>query len=144
MDETLNRLYIGNLPYTVDEQQLKEIFAEMGYVVNKPHIVKDRESGQSRGFGFIEAESPVAAQAIITAADGSQVGHRTISVKIANPRPERSGGGGGGRGFGGGGGGGRSFGGGGGGGGGGYGGDRDGGGGRDRGGRGRRRDKWED
>jgi RNA recognition motif-containing protein len=141
-----NRLYIGNLPYTFDEKQLTDLFSGMGYIVSRPHVVKDRETGQSKGFGFIEAESEAKAQEIIAAADGVEVGHRTIRVTIANPRPARTGGGGGG---GGGGYGGGSGGGGGGGGGGGYGGGREtgggGGNGRDRGGKGhRRQNQYED
>ena len=135
------KLYVGNLSYSVDSSELKQLFAQHGQVVSA-QIINDRDTGRSKGFGFVEMASDQEATAAVTALNGQQHNGRALTVNEARPREERSGGGGGGgggRGFGGGGGGGRSFGGGGGSGGGrgGYGGG--GGGGRgDRGDRGNR------
>src|SRR5437867_2248666 len=131
------KLYVGNLSYTVDSSQLEQLFGQYGQVVSA-QIINDRDTGRSKGFGFVEMSSDDEAQAAIAALNGQDHGGRALTVNEARPREERGGGGGGRGGYGGGGGGGRGgFGGGGGGGGrGGYGGG--GGGGRgDRGGRAR-------
>ena len=130
------KLYVGNLSYQVDSSELEQLFGQHGTVVSA-QIINDRDTGRSKGFGFVEMGSDDEAQAAITALNGHEHGGRALTVNEARPREDRGGGGGGGRGgFGGGGGGGRGgFGGGGGGGrsgGGGYGG---GGGGGGRGGR---------
>jgi RNA recognition motif-containing protein len=132
------KLYVGNLSYTVDSSELEQLFAQHGQVVSA-QIINDRDTGRSKGFGFVEMGTDQEAQAAIAALNGQQHNGRALTVNEARPREERGGGGGGGGGGGrgyGGGGGGRGFGGGGGGGrGGGYGG----GGGRgDRGDRGNR------
>ena len=131
------KLYVGNLSYNVDSSQLEQLFGQHGQVVSA-QVINDRDTGRSKGFGFVEMSSDEEAQAAIAALNGQQHGGRALTVNEARPK-EGGGGGGGGRGggggYGGGGGGGRGgFGGGGGGGGrGGYGG---GGGGRgERGGR---------
>jgi len=142
------KLYVGNLSYDVDSSELEKLFSAHGTVASA-QIISDRETGRSKGFGFVEMNSDSEAQAAIAALNGQDYQGRTLTVNEARPREERPGGfgGGGGRGGGGGGyggGGGRGGGGGGGygggggrgGGGGGYGGG--GGGGRDRGGRGDR------
>jgi RNA recognition motif-containing protein len=130
------KLYVGNLSYQVDSSELEQLFGAHGTVVSA-QIINDRDTGRSKGFGFVEMGSDEEAQAAIAALNGQQHGGRALTVNEARPREERSGGGGGGRGgFGGGGGGGRGGFGGGGGGGGGRGGYGGGGGGRgDRGGR---------
>ncbi len=128
------KLYVGNLSYQVDSSELETLFGAHGQVVSA-QIINDRDTGRSKGFGFVEMSSDQEVQAAIAALNGQEHQGRALTVNEARPREERSGGGGGGggRGFGGGGGGGRGgFGGGRGGGGGGFGG----GGGRgDRGGR---------
>ncbi len=125
------KLYVGNLSYDVDSSGLEELFGAHGQVVSA-QIINDRDTGRSKGFGFVEMSSDSEAAAAIAALNGVQHGGRALTVNEARPKEERPGGGGRG-GFGGGGGGRGGFGGGGGGGGrGGYGG---GGGGRgDRGG----------
>jgi RNA recognition motif-containing protein len=133
------KLYVGNLSYQVDSSELEQLFGAHGQVVSA-QIINDRDTGRSKGFGFVEMSSDQEAQAAITALNGQDHQGRALTVNEARPREERSGGGGGGgRGFGGGGGGGGGrggFGGGGGGGRGGGGGGGFGGGGRgDRGGR---------
>jgi RNA recognition motif-containing protein len=133
-----NRLYVGNLPFHATEELLSQRFAACGGVVSVS-VVIDRETGRSRGFAFIDMESPAAAQKAIAELDGQDMEGRALRVSIAE---ERKGGGGGGgfRGGGGGGGGGFRGGGGGGGGGGGFRGG-DGGGGRGGRGGGGRRDR---
>jgi RNA recognition motif-containing protein len=122
-----NRLYVGNLPYSVTELDLRDLFSPMG-TVTEAKIVTDRETGRPRGFGFVEMSNEAEAKKAIQELDGRDVQGRPVAVKEAEER--RGGGGGGGRGggggYGGGGGGGR------GGGGGGYGGGGGGGGRRDR------------
>jgi len=123
-----NKLYVGNLPYSFRDGDLEQAFSQFG-TVNSAKVMMERDTGRSKGFGFVEMGSPAEAQAAIEGMNGQQSGGRALVVNEARPMEPRSGGGGfggggGGRGFGGGGGG-RGFGGGGGGG---YGG----GGGRDR------------
>ena len=139
------RIYIGNLPYTSTEDEVRELFAQYGEVVSCA-LPTDRETGRPRGFGFVEMSDEDGRKAI-EGLDGQPFGGRQLRVNEARPREDRRGGGGGGGGSGGGGyrgGGGGGYGGGGGGGyGGGGGGGRDyggGGGGRDYGGGGGGRD----
>ena len=116
-----NRLYVGNLPYNIDEDQLRSIFGSDGREVLEVKIITDRETGQPRGFAFVEVASASQAQSAISALNGQNVGGRKIVVNEAQERPRGGGGGGGGSGgggggYGGGGGGGGGYGGGGGGG----------------------------
>lgn len=112
------KLYVGNLSYQVDSSELEQLFSAHGQVTSA-QIINDRETGRSKGFGFVEMANDNEAQAAIEALNGQQHNGRALTVNEARPREERSGGGGGGGrgGYGGGGGGGRGFGGGGGGGG---------------------------
>ena len=128
------RLYVGNLSYSVTNQSLEELFAEYGQV-KSAQVVQDRDTGRSKGFGFVEMADGGAAQAAIDGLNQKEVDGRALTVNEARPREERGGGGGGG-GRGGRGGGGGGYGGGGGGGG--YGGGGGGGGGYGGGGGGRR------
>src|SRR5215211_5510791 len=135
------RLYVGNLSYNVDSSSLEQLFSQHGSV-SSAEVISDRDTGRSKGFGFVEMGSDEEAQAAIAALNGQEHDGRPLTVNEAKPREDRprgGGGGGGGRSFGGGGGGGGrgGYGGGGGGGGGrgGYGGGGGGGGGRDRGNR---------
>ncbi len=130
-----SRLYVGNLSYDTDTETLKQAFATAGEVTDA-HVVTDRESGRSRGFGFVTMATPDLAKKAIETMNGANVDGRAIRVNEAEERPRGGGGGGGGGYGGGGGGGGRSGGGGGYGGGGGGGGYGGGGGGRGGGGRG--------
>ncbi|MEJ5989351.1 RNA-binding protein [Ramlibacter sp. PS3R-8] len=117
-----NKLYVGNLPYSYRDSDMEQAFAQFG-TVTSAKVMMERDTGRSKGFGFVEMSSPAEAQAAIAGMNGQQIGGRGLVVNEARPMEPRSGGGGGGFG-GGGGGGGRGFGGGGsgGGGGGGYGG----------------------
>ena len=109
------KLYVGNLSYDVDSSALGELFTPHG-TVESSQIITDRETGQSKGFGFVEMGSDKEAQAAIAALNGQDHGGRALTVNEAKPKESRTGGGGGGRSGGGygGGGGGRSSGGGGG------------------------------
>lgn len=138
-----NKLYVGNLAYSVRDQDLSDAFSQYGSV-SSAKVMMDRETGRSKGFGFVEMGSDAEAQAAINGLNGQPVAGRAVVVNEARPREERpagfrspygggnGGGGGGGGGFGGG----RREGGGGGYGGGGGGGRREGGGGGYGGGRG--------
>ena len=117
-----NKLYVGNLAYSVRDESLQEAFGQFG-VVTSAKVMMDRETGRSKGFGFVEMSSPAEAQAAMNAMNGQPLEGRPLVVNEARPREERPGGfgGGGGRSGGGGyGGGGGGYGGGGGGGRGGY------------------------
>ena len=114
-----NKLYVGNLAFTTSSQDLQELFAAAG-TVESASVVEDRDTGRSRGFGFVEMSSQEEAAKAIEQFNGKEVNGRSLTVNEAKPRENRTGGGGGRGGFGGGGG--R-------GGGGGYGGNRSGGGG---------------
>ena len=131
------KLYVGNLSYGVDSSVLEQLFAAHG-TVESAEIISDRETGRSKGFGFVQMATDEEAQAAVAALNGQQHEGRALTVNEARPREERPRGGGGGGGFGGGGGGRGGYGGGGGGGGGrgGFGGGGGGGRGGDRGGRG--------
>lgn len=100
-------LYVGNLARDVTEQDLRALFEPFGEI-KTVNIIKDKFSGQSRGFGFVEMADRAAGQAALDGLKGKSLHDRTLDVSEARPRTER-GGGGGGRGFGGGG---RGFGGG--------------------------------
>jgi cold-inducible RNA-binding protein len=130
-----NKLYVGNLPYSFRDDELQQAFSQFG-TVNSAKVMMERDTGRSKGFGFVEMGSAAEAQAAIEGMNGHQTGGRALVVNEARPMEQRprgfggGGSGGGGGGFGGGGGGGYGGGGGGGGrregggGGGGYGRDR--------------------
>ena len=89
----MTKLYIGNLPYTTTEDDLKTLFADYGTVLSAT-LITDRDSGRSKGFGFVELEDDAKAAEAITALDKSAMGERTIFVSVARPREERPQGGG--------------------------------------------------
>ena len=95
------RVYVGNLPYTTDEAQLRALFETNGRKVKEVRIVMDRETGRPRGFAFVEMTTSEEAQGVINELNGAQFGGRTLTVNEARER--EGGGGGGGRGGGGGG-----------------------------------------
>ena len=107
-----NKLYVGNLAYSVRDESLHQAFSQFG-TVTSAKVMMDRETGRSKGFGFVEMGSDAEAQSAINGMNGQPLGGRAVVVNEARPREERPGGygGGGGRGGyggGGGGGGGRS------------------------------------
>jgi cold-inducible RNA-binding protein len=101
------KLYVGNLSYDIDNAQLEQLFGEHG-TVESANVIMDRDSGRSKGFGFVEMSSDEEAKAASAALDGQDSGGRALKVNEAKPREDRGGGGRGGYGGGGGGGGGRS------------------------------------
>ena len=104
-----NRLYVGNLPFSITEDSLRATLEEGGGTCKDIHIVTDRETGRPRGFAFAEMSNDAEAQAASDTLDGKELEGRNLTVNEAKPRTEgggRGGGGGGGRGGGGGGGGG--------------------------------------
>ena len=127
------KLYVGNLSYDVDSSELEQLFGAHGQVTSA-QVINDRDTGRSKGFGFVEMANDQEAEAAIAALNGQEHNGRALTVNEARPREDRGGGGGGGGGRGGYGGGGGGYGGGGGGGGGrgAYGGGGGGGGGRGR------------
>lgn len=81
-------IYVGNLPFTVDNTELEGLFAEHG-AVSSAQVIMDRETGRSRGFGFVEMESGDSARAAIEALDGQDVGGRRLKVNEARARGDR-------------------------------------------------------
>ena len=90
------KLYVGNLSYSVDNNELQDMFAPHG-TVESASIITDRETGRSKGFGFVEMGTDQQAQTAIAALHGKEIGGRSLTVNEARPREERSGGFGGGR-----------------------------------------------
>jgi RNA recognition motif-containing protein len=105
-EEMETKLYVGNLSYDTTEDELRELFSKAG-TVNAVDLIKDRDSGTSKGFAFVTMNSQEEANQAIQQVNGQSLGNRELRVSIARPREERSGGGGygggGGRGGGGGG-----------------------------------------
>jgi len=97
------KLYVGNLSYDADQATLETMFSEHG-TVESVNLITDRETGRSKGFGFVEMSSDEEAQAAMAALDGKDYGGRAIKVNEARPQTSRGGRGGGGGSYGGGGG----------------------------------------
>ncbi|MEJ7575832.1 MAG: RNA-binding protein [Pyrinomonadaceae bacterium] len=106
------KLYVGNLAFQTSSEDLQQLFAQAG-TVESASVVEDRETGRSRGFGFVEMSSKEEGNAAIQQFNGQEMGGRALTVNEAKPREDRGGGGGGRGGYGGGGGGNRGGGGGG-------------------------------
>lgn len=81
----MNKLYVGNLPYNVTNEDLASHFAPAGQVVSA-NVISDKFSGRSKGFGFVEMSSDEEAQAAIAQFDGKEFGGRPLKVNIARPR----------------------------------------------------------
>jgi cold-inducible RNA-binding protein len=90
------KLYVGNISFTTSNQDLIDLFSGSGKV-ESVNIIEDRETGRSRGFGFVEMSSASEAEAAIAALNGKEVGGRELKVNEAKPQQDRNGGGGGGR-----------------------------------------------
>jgi RNA recognition motif-containing protein len=88
-------LYVGNLPWAIDDAQLTSMFAAHGTVV-RAKVVSDRDTGRSRGFGFVTMGDEAGATKAITALNGLDCGGRALTVRKSEPRPPQGGGGGGG------------------------------------------------
>ena len=95
----MKKLYVGNLPFNASEEQLQEWFGQVGVNPSAISLIRDRFTGQSRGFGFIEIANDEEANRAVTSLNGQNFGGRNLVVNEARPQAERSGGGyGGGRG----------------------------------------------
>lgn len=93
----MKRLYVGNLSFHTNDDQLQQLFASYGQI-ESVKVVTDRDTGQSRGFGFVEIADDAQAQKAIDELNGREVDGRKLTVNEARPREERGGGHGGGRG----------------------------------------------
>ena len=82
------KLYVGNLSYATTEDDLRTLFAQAG-TVKSVAVIKDRDTGRSKGFGFVEYETQVEAQNAISKFNGYQLGDRQLNVNMARPREER-------------------------------------------------------
>jgi cold-inducible RNA-binding protein len=97
--QTVKNIFVGNLSFNTSEDELRQMFEPYGQV-DRVSIMTDRDTGRSRGFGFVEMANNDDGEKAITALNGSQVGGRTINVNEARPKTERGSGGGGGGGYG--------------------------------------------
>jgi cold-inducible RNA-binding protein len=88
------KLYVGNLSYNATEQELRDLFSQVGEI-NDVAVISDKYTGQSKGFGFVEMATDEAADEAIRRFNGYELGSRELTVNVARPREERSGGGGG-------------------------------------------------
>lgn len=84
-----SKLFVGSLAYSITDEELSQMFAEAGTVVSAKVII-DRDSGQSKGFGFVEMTTDAEAQNAISALNGKDVSGRRLTVNIAKPMPERT------------------------------------------------------
>ena len=91
----MKNIFVGNLDFGTTEDELRQLFEVHGQV-DRVSIMTDRDTGRSRGFGFVEMASNEDGEKAIAALNGSQLGKRTLNVNEARPKQERSGGGGGG------------------------------------------------
>lgn len=82
------RLFVGGLPYAIDEQELGDMFAKFG-TVESVNIITDRDTGRSKGFGFVEMSTEEEAKTAIKELDGKEVDGRNIAVNVAKPREDR-------------------------------------------------------
>ncbi len=92
------KIYVGNLSYTVDSEQLTDLFSQCG-TVDSANVIMDRDSGRSKGFGFVEMSDASEVQAAIQKFNGADLGGRAMNVSEAKPQAPRTGGGGGRGGF---------------------------------------------
>ena len=92
----MKKLFVGNLPYTANETDLQTFFADNGVTIDSVTVMRDRFTGQARGFGFVEISDDTAAQRAVDACHGKDLMGRTLVVNEARPMTAREGGGGGG------------------------------------------------
>lgn len=92
------RLFVGNLPYSANETDVQNFFADAGYTVDSVNVMRDRFSGEARGFGFVEINDEAQAQAAVQNCNGKDLQGRALVINEARPMAREGGGGGGGRG----------------------------------------------
>lgn len=83
------KIYVGNLPFSIDDRELERVFSECG-TVKSAQVITDRESGRPKGFGFVEMSSTSEMESAIEKFDGTELDGRTIKVNKAKPREDRS------------------------------------------------------
>jgi len=88
MEEAKNKLYVGNLPYTINDEGLRNIFAGVGEITDAK-VIMDKLSGRSKGFGFVTMKDDAIAQQAIEQMDGKDVEGRPLKVNVARPLRER-------------------------------------------------------
>lgn len=88
MEEQKNKLYVGNLPYSVNDASLQEMFAASGEVV-EAKVISDKFSGRSKGFGFVTMKDEAAAQKAIADMDGKEIEGRPVKVNVARPMRDK-------------------------------------------------------
>lgn len=91
-------IYVGNLPFSTDEQELEQLFSQFGQV-DRANVIMDRDTGRSRGFGFVEMPNEEEGRKAIEALNGESYNGRPLTVNEARPREPRGAGGGGGGGY---------------------------------------------
>lgn len=92
----MKKLFVGNLPYGANETDVQNLFADAGVTVDSVTVMRDRFTGQARGFGFVEINDDAAAQRAVEACNGKELMGRALVVNEARPMAPREGGGGGG------------------------------------------------
>ncbi len=85
----LKKLFVGSLPYSTNDEELRELFAEVG-TVESATVIMERETGRSKGFGFVEMSSAAEAQKAVKELDGREMNGRRIVVNEARPREDRN------------------------------------------------------
>ena len=93
----MKKLFVGNLPYSANEPEVQGFFESAGVAVDNVTVMRDRFTGQARGFGFVEINDDGAAQRAVDACNGKELNGRAVVVNEARPMTPREGGGGGGR-----------------------------------------------
>ena len=91
----MTKIYVGGLPYDTDDSQLSQMFASYGEIASS-RVITDRDTGRSKGFGFVEMNDDAGAKKAIAELNEAELGGRTLTVNEARPMEQRSGGGGGG------------------------------------------------
>lgn len=89
MEEQKNKLYVGNLSYSIDDAKLKELFVEFGDVTDAK-VITDKYSGRSKGFGFVTMVDEAAAEKAVKSMDGKEIDGRPLKVNVARPMRERN------------------------------------------------------
>ncbi len=84
----MTNIYVGNISFQTSDSDLEQLFAEFGQV-DRANVVIDRQTGRSRGFGFVEMANEAEAQKAISELNGKEIGGRTLTVNIARPRTDR-------------------------------------------------------
>lgn len=91
----MKKVFVGSLSWNTGDQELRDLFSQVG-TIEEVNVIMDRETGRSRGFGFVTFSNPEEANSAVSKFDGTELDGRTLKVNLAEDKPRRSGGGGGG------------------------------------------------